>query len=104
MVTKIIDNIQISIKNIHLRIETPDEGLETSSAFGISLSELSIISTNVDWVEAFIHNEMENIFKLLKLKDLSVYMTTACDVYSTLGSNDVRAFFKSWVSTRILII
>lgn len=69
IITTILDNIQLSIKNIHLRIETPNNEMDTESqscdAIGIALAGLSIISTDGDWVEAFIQNEIREIFKVI---------------------------------------
>ena len=46
---RIIDNIQINIKNIHIRFEDIKD-----FSFGITLDELQIFTTNKDWKKEFI--------------------------------------------------
>ncbi|KAI8839880.1 N-terminal region of Chorein, a TM vesicle-mediated sorter-domain-containing protein [Chytridium lagenaria] len=65
LVTKIVDNLQITIKNIHIRYE--DKVMKSSEhplAVGITLSELSAVSTDENWNEAFIHEEVGLFIKV----------------------------------------
>ncbi|KAJ3408710.1 hypothetical protein HDV05_004781 [Chytridiales sp. JEL 0842] len=77
LVTKIVDNLQITIKNIHVRYEDRT-GLGKGDHFsvGITLSELSAVSTDELWNEAYIHEELGIIHKLLRLGSLAVYWNT----------------------------
>ncbi len=74
LVTKIVDNLQVTIKNIHFRYEDnvshPDREL---FSFGFTLKTLSAISTNEDWEETYVAEMIERIFKLVNLEDLSIY-------------------------------
>lgn len=64
LTTKIIDNLQFSMKNIHIRYE--DQGSDQSQPFaaGITLGELSAISTNSQWVPTFISEATNTIHKV----------------------------------------
>jgi vacuolar protein sorting-associated protein 13A/C len=64
LTTKIVDNLQFSMKNIHIRYE--DQGTDQSQPFaaGITLGELSAISTNSEWIPTFISEATNTIHKV----------------------------------------
>lgn len=70
LVTKIIENLQVTIRNIHLRFEDMDVGV----AMGATLGELSALSTNADWEPAFIANVETKTHKLATLDSLAFYI------------------------------
>ena len=75
MVVKILDNLQVKFKNVHIRIEAPFDNNHTS--FGMSLEEMFVVNTNDNWEEEFIDrniNKNANIFKLLKISNLGIYL------------------------------
>ena len=75
LVVKILDNLQVKFKNVHLRIESPFDNNHTS--LGISLEEMFIVNTNEEWQEEFIDrniNKNANIFKLLKISNFGIYL------------------------------
>lgn len=76
LITKIIDNLQVTIKNIHIRYE--DDGIltETPYSVGITLKELSAVSTDESWIPSFISITQTLTRKVLTLLDLAVYMNT----------------------------
>ncbi|KAJ1653989.1 Vacuolar protein sorting-associated protein 13 [Dispira simplex] len=73
LVTKIVDNLQISIHNIHIRYEDDLSNPEHLFAAGITLSELSAMSTDEFWRVRFIEQPMQSVFKLLRMGHLAVY-------------------------------
>lgn len=80
LLTKIVDNVQVSIKNIHIRYEEMDGVFsESSYAVGLTLSELSVVSTNEQWEPSFISITSAIARKLLTLNSLSVYWNTESD-------------------------
>ncbi|KAK9722186.1 Vacuolar protein sorting-associated protein 13 [Basidiobolus ranarum] len=76
LITKIIDNLQVSINNIHVRYEDQVSNPERPFSVGVTLSELSGISTDDHWNEKFISQHTDTIHKLLKLKSLGIYWNT----------------------------
>lgn len=82
LITKIIDNLQITIKNIYLRYEdTEGQGLaEDPYAFGVLLAELSAVLTDELWTPLFIAITREFTRKLLTLSQLSCYMDTGAEL------------------------
>ena len=67
LATKIVDNIQIFIENIHVCYESQGRTL------GITLNELKVVSTDSNWEEAFLHGSVDVIHKLVRLENLAVF-------------------------------
>lgn len=78
MTNKIVSNVQVRVKNIHIRYEDGTSAPEVSSQFrnlilradrqhpfaaGMTLSELSAISTDGNWVETFIQDSLHGVHK-----------------------------------------
>lgn len=76
LVSKIVDNVQVTIKNIHVRYK--DEATIPGHPFsiGLSLAELSAVSTNADWDPSFIQVSTPITYKLMTLSSLSMYWNT----------------------------
>lgn len=64
LTTKIIDNLQLSLENIHIRYEDTVSFPEHRFAAGVTLKELSAISTDDNWQAAFIGNLADTIHKV----------------------------------------
>ncbi|SCU84871.1 LAFA_0D12530g1_1 [Lachancea sp. 'fantastica'] len=74
LVTKIVDNLQVSIKNIHVRYEDMENIFaEVPYSVGVTLSELSVVSTDENWEPSFISITSSIARKLLTLNSLAVY-------------------------------
>ncbi|KAG9302115.1 hypothetical protein G9A89_020549 [Geosiphon pyriformis] len=89
LITKIIDNLQISINNIHLRYEDKLSDPGHPFAVGLTLSEFSALSTDKNWNPTFIENETQSIHKLVTLGSLAIYWNT--DSRSLSGKTLVEA-------------
>jgi hypothetical protein len=77
LVTKIIDNVQVSIKNIHIRFEC-SLNPKTHFNFGVTLDGLTIFTTDERGVKQFLdrskkENEGKPMHKRLFLNDFSFY-------------------------------
>jgi vacuolar protein sorting-associated protein 13A/C len=78
---KILDNLQIKIRNIHIRYEVSAEtniSDHTGFALGIKLDQLNIVTTDENWEVRFIDRTQEDnkgkpMLKLLELNQLSFY-------------------------------
>lgn len=69
-----MDNLQVTIKNIHIRYEDDISHPEKELfSVGITLEELSATSTDHNWVESFIEVAMDRIHKMVKLEGFSLY-------------------------------
>lgn len=103
LVTKIIDNLQVVIKNIHVRFEDNKSHPQKPFAVGLTLSNLSAVSTDENWVEAFIEDSKAPTHKLLKLDSLALYWTPSSESFNNLSSENFIAKFQSLVSLKHLL-
>ncbi|CAI2166885.1 9593_t:CDS:10 [Funneliformis geosporum] len=99
LVTKIVDNLQISINNIHIRYEDKLSDPGHPFAVGLTLSEFSAVSTDSNWKPTFIEGETSSIHKLITLGCLAVYWNT--DSRSLAGYSTKKAvdLFNSLIAS-----
>jgi vacuolar protein sorting-associated protein 13A/C len=76
LVTKIVDNLQIRVKNIHVRYEDSISTPGHPFALGITLEEFSAISTDGEWKPTYIQDSAGPTHKLATLGALAVYWNT----------------------------
>ncbi|KAI9155542.1 Vacuolar protein sorting-associated protein [Paramyrothecium foliicola] len=76
LVTKIVDNLQVTVKNIHVRYEDSISAPGHPFALGVTLDEFSAVSTDQGWKPTFIQNSNTTTHKLAKLGALAVYWNT----------------------------
>lgn len=91
MVTAVVDNLQISIKNVHLRYEDSVASPGHPFAAGVTLKELSAVSTDSEWNPTFIQSTSDTTHKLAVLGALSVYWNTDATLLGTGRGSDVGA-------------
>lgn len=99
LVTKIVDNLQVTIKNIHVRYEDDSVLTENSYSVGFTLTELSAVSSNDLWIPSFISITQAFTHKLLTLKNLSCYMNTDSSTIFTEDSEELLRIFKDSVAS-----
>ncbi|KAI1104805.1 vacuolar protein sorting-associated protein 13 [Jackrogersella minutella] len=76
LVTKIVDNLQVTVKNIHVRYEDSISAPGHPFALGVTLAEFSAVSTDGEWKPTFIQNSTTTTHKLATLGALAVYWNT----------------------------
>lgn len=77
VLVKILDNLHINFKNLHIRIE--DTTKRPFYSLGFTLEEMLVVNTNEKWEEKFIDRNKQkdiNVFKLLKIKNFGFYLKT----------------------------
>ncbi|KAI8385604.1 hypothetical protein BD560DRAFT_383802 [Blakeslea trispora] len=96
LMTRILNNLQFSITNIHVRYE---DNISTDHRFaaGITLSELSAITTDENWIASTISETVNTVHKLATLESLSVYWDTTAP---TLSDNQEHDGFKNLIATK----
>jgi len=83
MVTKIVDNLQIRLEDLHVRIEHQDTiATENSFSLGISLQEIDLYTTDKNWARMYLDRTKEAnralaMNKVLKIKNFGVYYKTS---------------------------
>lgn len=81
LVTKIVDNLQVTVKNIHIRYEDSISAPGHPFALGVTLEEFSAVSTDGQWKPTFIQASNDVTHKLAKLGALAVYWNTDTDLF-----------------------
>ncbi|KAH9459830.1 hypothetical protein Pst134EB_008053 [Puccinia striiformis f. sp. tritici] len=76
MTNKILDNLQLRIKNVHIRYEDKLSVPGHPFSIGFTLAELSAVSTDEKWKESFIVGSKTGVHKLTKLDSLAIYFNT----------------------------
>ncbi|ROW17215.1 hypothetical protein VPNG_01341 [Cytospora leucostoma] len=72
LVTKIVDNLQVTVKNIHVRYEDSISAPGHPFALGVTLEEFSATSTDGNWKPTFIQDSTKTTHKLATL-DTKLY-------------------------------
>lgn len=83
LVTKIVDNLQVTVKNIHIRYEDSISAPGHPFALGFTLEEFSAVSTDGQWKPTFIQDSSNVTHKLATLGALAVYWNTDSDLFGT---------------------
>jgi vacuolar protein sorting-associated protein 13A/C len=91
LITAVVDNLQISIKNVHFRYEDSIASPGHPFAVGVTLKELSAVSTDGEWIPTFIQSDSSVTHKLAVLGALSVYWNTDATLLGTGRGSDVGA-------------
>ncbi|KAJ5779395.1 Vacuolar protein sorting-associated protein 13 [Penicillium paradoxum] len=91
MITAVVDNLQISIKNVHFRYEDSIASPGHPFAVGLTLKELSAVSTDGEWNPTFIQSDSDVTHKLAVLGALSVYWNTDATLLGTGRGCDIGA-------------
>ncbi|KAI9675485.1 MAG: hypothetical protein M1829_003289 [Trizodia sp. TS-e1964] len=76
LVTKIVDNLQVTVRNIHIRYEDSISAPGHPFALGFTLEEFSAVSTTEDWNPSYIQTSAGVTHKLATLGALAVYWNT----------------------------
>lgn len=76
LLTKIVDNLQVTIRNIHIRYEDSAVFTKIPYAVGLTLDELSAVSTDGLWQESFVALSSAFARKLVTLRSFSCYFNS----------------------------
>ncbi len=79
----IVDNLQVSIKRIHIRYEDSISAPGHSFALGLTLQEFSAVSTDGNWRPSFIQSSSGTTHKLAVLGALAFYWNTDATLFGT---------------------
>lgn len=83
LVTAIVDNVQVTVKNIHIRYEDSISDPGHPFALGLTLADFSAISTDENWKPTFITGNSTSTHKLATLGSLAVYWDTDAELIGT---------------------
>jgi len=91
LTTTIIDNVQIQVKNVHIRYEDAVSDPGHPFAAGLTLQELSAVSTDENWRPTWIQSTSATTHKLATLGSLALYWDTDTQLIGTgTGEKDAK--------------
>ncbi|CAL1546810.1 unnamed protein product [Lymnaea stagnalis] len=90
MAANILENIQLKVKDVHIRYEDDKMNPSCPFACGVIIKNLSVQSTDATWASKFVsHNEEDVMFKLVDLKDFGIYCDTNVTMVGDLPMSDL---------------
>ncbi|KAK7058962.1 Vacuolar protein sorting-associated protein 13 [Paramarasmius palmivorus] len=98
LIAKIINNLQVTIKNIHIRYEDKLSVPGHPFAVGVTLASFAAVSVDDNWQPAFIESTAGAIHKLGKLESLAVYFDTDSPSISGLPPVESAKKFNDMIS------
>lgn len=99
LVAQIINNVQIRIRNVHIRYEDRTTSV-IPFALGITLGGLEVHTTNADWKKAFLSEALSKVFKVARLDGLAVYMNCNTTMFQSHGTDDYNRMFLETIATK----
>ncbi|EEH08104.1 vacuolar sorting-associated protein [Histoplasma capsulatum G186AR] len=103
LTTAIIDNLQVEIKNVHFRYEDSIASPGHPFALGITIKELSAVSTDAEWKPTFIQSTSGTSHKLAVLEALAIYWNTDAELFGsgTKGYSEGMGLGRSELISRL---
>ncbi|KAI0361599.1 vacuolar protein sorting-associated protein 13 [Trametes cingulata] len=98
LVTKIINNLQVTVRNIHIRYEDKLSVPGHPFAAGVTLAGFTAVSVNEKWQPAFIDSKAGAVHKLARLESLAVYFDTDCQSLAGLSYQEFVEKFTALIS------
>ncbi|KAI5294364.1 hypothetical protein KEM52_004170 [Ascosphaera acerosa] len=80
LVNAIVDNLQVVIENVHVRYEDAVACPGSPFAVGLTVRELSAVSTDEEWNPTFIQSSSGTSHKLATLESLAMYWDTQAEL------------------------
>ncbi|KAG1650405.1 Vacuolar protein sorting-associated protein 13C [Nymphon striatum] len=74
----IVNNLQIAVRNVHIRYEDVVTDKNFPLACGIMLQSITASTTNSKWKPSQLDANASTIFKLIKMESLSIYWNPNC--------------------------
>ncbi|XP_069723155.1 intermembrane lipid transfer protein VPS13C isoform X2 [Phaenicophaeus curvirostris] len=81
LATQVIKNVQVKITGIHVKYEDDVTDPQCPISLGMTLSELSLLTTNENWTPSILNEAAKIIYKLLRLDSLSAYWNVHSKMY-----------------------
>lgn len=99
LVARTINNVQVKIANVHIRYES-NSNAGRPFAFGITLNNFEIFTTDANWQKCFVDGVIRHVFKLASLDCLSVYMNCNAETYGTRSESEIKELFRSNIASK----
>ncbi|XP_058486199.1 intermembrane lipid transfer protein VPS13C isoform X3 [Solea solea] len=81
LATQVIKNLQVKISSIHLRYEDDLSDPQRPLSMGVTLSELSLLTTDENWKPCILNEAAKIIYKLGRLESLCAYWNVNSPIF-----------------------
>ncbi|XP_030582249.1 vacuolar protein sorting-associated protein 13C isoform X2 [Archocentrus centrarchus] len=99
LATQVIKNLQVNISSIHLRYEDDLSDPQRPLSMGVTLSELSLKTTDETWKECILNEAAKIIYKLGSLKSLCAYWNVNSPIFYKGSWEDIVGQLKRGICT-----
>lgn len=103
LITNIVENLELKIKNVHIRYEDAVTVPDHRFTCGITIESLSARSCDANWLAGFstTWNQTNASFKLLELTSMSIYWQPLLneETFGNIAFDELADAFERWKST-----
>lgn len=103
LVTNIVENLELKIKNVHIRYEDAVTVADQRFTCGITIESLSARSCDANWMAGFstTWNQTNASFKLLELTLMSIYWQPLLneETFGNIEFDELADVFQRWKTT-----
>ncbi|KAK3590891.1 hypothetical protein CHS0354_020869 [Potamilus streckersoni] len=97
--TQVIKNLQVEVRNIHIRYEDRYTDPKNPFSIGVTLKELLFQTTDEHWKPCIIKEAVSQIYKLVKLESLSVYWNSKDTMFDLLDKKQILNNLKNMIAS-----
>ncbi|KAF7241440.1 Vacuolar protein sorting-associated protein 13C, partial [Varanus komodoensis] len=97
LATQIIKNVQVKITGIHIKYEDDITDPSRPLSLGMTLGELSLLTTNENWSPCILNEAAKIIYKFLRLDSLSVYWNVDSEMYYHASREEILERLKKGI-------
>ncbi|KAI3356825.1 hypothetical protein L3Q82_003332 [Scortum barcoo] len=94
VVTRIVENIELKIQDVHLRFEDDFSNPEKPFSFGVCINNVSAQNPSKESVQKLLRQ------KQLEIEDFSVYWDTQCEMLGKLPANQIQDAMTQCMQSR----
>uniref|UniRef100_A0A5S6QAI9 UBA domain-containing protein n=1 Tax=Trichuris muris TaxID=70415 RepID=A0A5S6QAI9_TRIMR len=99
MTAQVIKNLQVIIRDIHIRYEDRFSNRDRPFALGVTLHELCFQTTDDNWKPCVVKELTKFIYKIAEMKSLAVYWNFNCKLITDLGDREsIKKALKSSIA------
>ncbi|XP_035538229.1 vacuolar protein sorting-associated protein 13C [Morone saxatilis] len=100
LATQVIKNLQVKISSIHLRYEDDLSDPQRPLSMGVTLSELSLQTTDENWKSCILNEAAKIIYKLGRLESLCAYWNVNSPIFYKGSWEDIVGQLKRGISSK----
>ncbi|XP_029011059.1 intermembrane lipid transfer protein VPS13D isoform X2 [Betta splendens] len=95
VVTRIVENIELKIQDVHLRFEDDFSNPEKPFCFGVCIKSVSAQNPSKESIQKLVRQ------KQLEIEDFCVYWDTECEMLGNLPANEIQESMTECMQSRV---